>query len=307
MNIYIIGSSDGSVGLVSGTSPISIAPSLRYTSATANVYSPKSVYISPHSSVTSTTPPPSVVNMPPLPSITSTLSSPCGANVFPSPESSSPPVASTSLTPSASKSRSPLSELLVVPNVTPKRKKANIPKSARVLTSTESFNLLLQKEQKKKKEQDDKERRKREREENKLRREQEKVQKEQDKLKKRHQQEARKAQKEREKMEKEKSRRERQASKENVPVECTRQSGSSFSKQYPIRKGREERRSTNIPDDQCAICYGAYTDDIDEVTEEVLKDWIQCTDKNCGVWAHTDCLEKQIHGYLCGLCFNFLQ
>ena len=133
------------------------------------------------------------------------------------------------------------------------------------------------------------------------------MQKEQDKQKKRHQQEARKAQKEREKMEKEKSRRERQASKENVPVECTRQSGSSFSKQYPIRKGREERRSRNIPDDQCAICYGAYTDDIDEVTGEVLKDWIQCTDKNCGVWAHIDCLEKQIHGYLCGLCFNFLQ
>ena len=77
MNIYFIGSSDGSVGLcsvglVSGTSPISIAPSLHYSSATANVCSPKSVYISPHSSVTSTTPPPSVVNMPPLPSITST-------------------------------------------------------------------------------------------------------------------------------------------------------------------------------------------------------------------------------------------
>ena len=122
------------------------------------------------------------------------------------------------------------------------------------------------------------------------------MQKEQDKLKKRHQQEARKAQKEREKI-----------SKENVPVECTRQSGSSFSKQYPIRKGREERRSRNIPDDQCAICYGAYTDDIDEVTGEVLKDWIQCTDKNCGVWAHIHCLEKQIHGYLCGLCFNFLK
>ena len=54
-------------------------------------------------------------------------------------------------------------------------------------------------------------------------------------------------------MEKEKSRKERLASKENVPVECTRQSGSSFSKQYPILKGREERRSRNIPDDQCAF------------------------------------------------------
>ena len=73
-----------------------------------------------------------------------------------------------------------------------------------------------------------------------------------------------------------------------------RQSGSSFSKQYPIRKGREERRRyTNIPDDQCAICYGAYTEDIDEVTGDVLKDWIQCTDKNCGVWAHIDCLESK--------------
>ena len=64
MNIYFIGSSDGSVGLgsfglVSSTSSISI---VGYTSATANVCSPKSVYISPHSSVTSTTPPPSVVN-----------------------------------------------------------------------------------------------------------------------------------------------------------------------------------------------------------------------------------------------------
>ena len=64
-NIYFIGSSDGSVslgsdGLVCGTSPISIAPSLRYTSATTNACSLKSVYISPHSSVTSTTPPSSV-------------------------------------------------------------------------------------------------------------------------------------------------------------------------------------------------------------------------------------------------------
>ena len=51
----------------------------------------------------------------------------------------------------------------------------------------------------------------------------------------------------------------------------------------------------------------AQNDDIDEVTGEVLKDWIQCTDKNRGVWAHIDCLEKQIHGYLCGLCFNFIK
>ena len=51
--------------------------------------------------------------------------------------------------------RSPLSEILVFPNCTPKRRKDDIPKSARILTSIESMELLMLKEKKKKEEQEE--------------------------------------------------------------------------------------------------------------------------------------------------------
>ncbi len=56
--------------------------------------------------------------------------------------------------------RSPLSEILIVPNTTPSRKKVNAVKScARVLTSAEYLEMLEKKEQQKKEEQEMKEKR----------------------------------------------------------------------------------------------------------------------------------------------------
>ncbi len=74
--------------------------------------------------------------------------------------------------------RSPLSEILIVPNTTPSRKKVNAVKScARVLTSAESLEMLEKKEQQKKEEQEMKEKRKKEREEKKIEREKEELRK----------------------------------------------------------------------------------------------------------------------------------
>ena len=53
----------------------------------------------------------------------------------------------------------------------------------------------------------------------------------------------------------------------------------------------------------CAVCVGAYVDDVDE-SGNVTADWIQCTDNTCAVWSHVDCPERHAAGYVCAICFN---
>ena len=33
--------------------------------------------------------------------------------------------------------------------------------------------------------------------------------------------------------------------------------------------------------DTCAVCCGVYADDVGEETDEVIADWIQCTEEQC--------------------------
>ena len=43
--------------------------------------------------------------------------------------------------------------------------------------------------------------------------------------------------------------------------------------------------------DMCAVCCGAYIDDVDE-TGEVTADWIQCTEEDCASRSHVGLLGK---------------
>ena len=48
--------------------------------------------------------------------------------------------------------------------------------------------------------------------------------------------------------------------------------------------------------DTCAVCCGAYVDDVDDITGEVTADWIQCTEDDCEAWSHVDCLDQDAGG-----------
>ena len=42
---------------------------------------------------------------------------------------------------------------------------------------------------------------------------------------------------------------------------------------------------------ECAACFGLY-EDVDPDSGDITREWIQCTDEDCGVWMHTECLDK---------------
>ena len=158
------------------------------------------------------------------------------------------------------------------------------------------------KEQKKKEEQEEKERKKAEREKKRLEREQKKAQKQE-------QREAKKAEKQNQMEEKEKQKvtackRGRSATtskNQNVSQYKVNCPSSSTVKQYPKRMAVEagvgpQSRSTS--GDTCAVCCGAYVDDVDDTTGEVTADWIQCTEDDCAAWSHVDCLDQDAGGGL---------
>lgn len=194
-------------------------------------------------------------------------------------------------------SRSPLSELLVLPACTTPKRKKDPPKSARVLTSAQSLEILVQKEQKKKEEQEEKERKKLEREQKRQQKEREKAQKQQEKQAKKAEMEAKKAEKEAEKRRKMEEREKKKAEKR----------ATKPTKQYPMRRSAEkenvEPERHGASGDVCTVCCGAYSDDIDD-DGEVSADWIQCTEVECGVWSHVDCLEREARGFVCASCFS---
>ena len=34
------------------------------------------------------------------------------------------------------------------------------------------------------------------------------------------------------------------------------------------------------------------------------REWIQCSDEECGVWSHVECLEEAAVGFSCSVCQN---
>lgn len=65
-----------------------------------------------------------------------------------------------------------------------------------------------------------------------------------------------------------------------------------------------QRREVSL--NKCAVCFGLYDEDIDSETADLMSDWIQCTNDGCGVWVHTECLDKCDGDYVCCVCGTLL-
>ena len=198
-----------------------------------------------------------------------------------------------------------MSEIFVLPNSTPSGRNSGGKTFARVLTSAEAFEALEQKEKQKKAEQEEKERRKKEREEKKMKRQEEEEKKKKEREEKKLERERVKLQKEQEREAKKTKQMEARAAKQR-DKENQGSSSSCGPKKYPTRKMAKNNVAAKVSDDICAVCAGAYQDDIDEAGD-ITADWIQCSDSACAVWSHMDCLEKHATGYVCALCFTIFK
>ena len=238
-----------------------------------------------------------------------------------SPQASTPKSKSTpnsnASTPKSATPKSPVSEFLVYPAAV--KKTRTLSGSARILTSIESRALLEEKERKKREEEEAKAQRKVDREEKKRAREEEKKQKLADR-------EAKKAEQQRKKAEKEKALPRRKTCKKTAPSSNSEKgkepapsnNGESSGKRklppkprktYPKRRRVGESsgvRYEEAAQDSCSVCFGLYKDDLDEETGCIATDreWIQCSDQDCGVWSHVECLEESNGGFICALCQN---
>ena len=66
-------------------------------------------------------------------------------------------------------------------------------------------------------------------------------------------------------------------------------------------------QSREISLNECAVCFGAYDDDLGQDGKPV-RDWIQCTYPDCSKWMHEECLEKDSnHCMICPLCHTLFK
>ena len=49
-----------------------------------------------------------------------------------------------------------------------------------------------------------------------------------------------------------------------------------------------------VSSNKCAACLGLYKEDISD--EELLHEWVQCTDQYCNKWMHSGCLQRNEDG-----------
>ena len=163
-----------------------------------------------------------------------------------------------------------------------------------MLTSVESRAMLEEKEKKKREEQEEKERRKKEREARKLAKEEEKKRKEQER-------EAKKAERQKKAEERQKK------ADESAKVPRGRKRGESSTSRSQPKRQKVNQEGTGLQRheislNECAVCFGLYEEDIDDTTGTTTAEWIQCTNKECSVWCHVDCLEKVDGEYICTIC-----
>ena len=161
--------------------------------------------------------------------------------------------------------------------------------------------MMEEKQRKKREEEEAKEQRKREREEK----------KEEEKRKKAEERQKREAERKRKAEEKEIEKKKkaelreaerkrktelkehRQANKENY----------ARNRKYPTRSTGDGLQQGEISSNECAICFGAYEDDL--IDGELSQEWIQCTNESCEKWMHVECLSTNDDGlYVCQVCNN---
>ena len=159
------------------------------------------------------------------------------------------------------------------------------PGAARVLTSDQSLALLEEKERKKHEEEEAKERRKVEREKKRIAREAENKRKSEERQRKA--------------LEREEKKKLQQRKREMKQRKSSRKSGESS-------KSERGLQNEEISSNECAVCLGAYEDELD-ANGQPLYEWVQCTSEKCGKWMHQDCLDVDDMLYVCGVCENVFQ
>lgn len=186
-----------------------------------------------------------------------------------------------------------ITSLLTVPAVPPEKLQSKKPPGpSRVLTSEESLAQLQEKEKKKKEEEEAKEMRKKERERKRLEREAEKKRKAEEREQKALERQRKKAELEKQREEKRQQRELKRQEKNKIP-----------GKQFVTRsKGLGGELSSKTSDNICHVCSGTYEDDI--CSDGTLqREWVQCTDEECSVWSHEDCLTRSEDQFVCS-CGN---
>ena len=64
-------------------------------------------------------------------------------------------------------------------------------------------------------------------------------------------------------------------------------------------------QTKEIRNDECAVCFGLYEDDLSP-TGKLEKDWLQCTNDECMKWMHAECLEQDEDDlFMCTHCGTF--
>ena len=231
------------------------------------------------------------------------------APTVPTSKASQPPSTPVSGTlPSARKVLSDVSEFLIYPSASCK-KKSKPPGSARVLTSEQSLAILKEKEQKKRDEEAAKEQRK-------IDREVKRVQRETEQKKKAEQRELKAAEKMRRaaELEVEKKRkaeeRERKAEerrKKAMEIEGKRKlrknkCTQSVNKVFVTRsKSGYALQHSESSTNECMMCFGSYSDDL-SAEGTPMKEWVQCTSEACSKWMHEECATKNEDGNIVCVC-----
>ena len=194
--------------------------------------------------------------------------------------------------------RSPLVDFLQLPN-TPLPSKKPKTGRARVLTSSEAWAILREKEEKKHHEAEEKERRKVEREEKKKQREEEKKHKDEEKVRRTEQRETKRKEKEEAKarMEQKRVHREEERAQKAAEKENKRPAESTLDETGRLRKRLKHGTVESIIDENmCCVCLGLYEED-----EDTGRTWLQCT---CSRWIHQDCVIPNCSSStkLCPIC-----
>ena len=84
---------------------------------------------------------------------------------------------------------------------------------------------------------------------------------------------------------------------------ATETSKSGKGKRAVCSGGERGLQSHEISSNECAVCFGVYEDDLDSDTGEPTCEWLQCTAEDCGVWGHSDCLDRSDRScYVCPVC-----
>ena len=154
---------------------------------------------------------------------------------------------------------------------------------------------MEQKERKKKEEAEAKEQRKRDREEKRMLREEEKKKKAVDREKKLT--ERRKKAEEREETKRKKAEAREAERRRKTELKLANKENRS-------RHSKGGLQKAEISSNECAACFGLYEDDF--IDGQLVQEWIQCTDLDCGKWMHINCLDTDSKGdmYICSVCKN---